>query len=72
MTPACFMCGSTASRAMKRCWISLVPSKMRLMRMSRRIRSTGQGLLAARAQRLGRLVTAAAADLDELVDDLPA
>src|ERR1051326_9009749 len=35
------MCGSTASRAMKRCWISLVPSKMRLMRMSRMMRSTG-------------------------------
>ena len=43
MSPATERCVSTASRAMNRCMISLVPSKMRLMRKSRIIRSTGIG-----------------------------
>src|SRR2546430_11175627 len=34
---------STASRAMNRCMISLEPSKMRLIRKSRMMRSTGTG-----------------------------
>jgi hypothetical protein len=36
-------CGSTASRAISKCMISVEPSKMRLMRMSRSICSTGTG-----------------------------
>ena len=43
MAPATFRCRSTASRAMNRCMISLEPSKMRLMRASRSIRSTPMG-----------------------------
>ena len=52
--------------------ISVEPSKMRLMRMSRSCCSTGDRPLAARLERLGGLVAAAAADLHQLVDDLPA
>ena len=45
---------------------------MRLMRMSRSACSTGTGFSPRALQRLGGLVAAAAADLDQLVDDLPA
>ena len=60
---------STASRAMNSRMISLDPSKIRLMRESRIVRSTGIGVLAARAQRLRRLVAAPAADLQRVVHD---
>ena len=52
--------------------ISVEPSKIRLMRMSRSICSAGTGFSPRRAQRLGGLVAAAAADLDHRVDGLPA
>src|SRR3989449_4713149 len=42
-SPATWRCRSTASRAMNRCMISLEPSKIRLMRKSRMMRSTGTG-----------------------------
>jgi len=38
--PATWRCLSTISRAMKRCMISLLPSKILLMRKSRSMRST--------------------------------
>ena len=43
MSPATCRCWSTASRAISRCMISVEPSKMRLMRMSRSICSAGTG-----------------------------
>ena len=70
MSPATSRCRSTASRAISRCMISVEPSKIRLMRMSRMHLLHRHGLLAARLQRLGRLVAASAADLHELVGDL--
>ncbi len=63
---------STASRAMNSRMISDEPSKIRLMRKSRIMRSTGTGLSPrARSQSRG-LVAAAAADLQRVVDDPPA
>src|SRR3954449_11881104 len=43
MSPATCRCWSTASRAISRCMISVEPSKMRLMRMSRSACSAGTG-----------------------------
>ncbi len=71
MSPATDRCASTASRAISRCMISVEPSKIRLIRRSRRICSTGDRALAAGGQRVGRLVAATAADLHQLVGDLP-
>ena len=56
---------------MKRRMISLEPSKIVLMRQSRRKRSTATGCLAARGQGLRGFVAAPAADLHGLIDDLP-
>ena len=72
MSPATARCASTASRAISRCMISVEPSKMRLMRMSRSICSAGTARLAARGERLGGLEAASAADLHQLVGDQPA
>ena len=69
--PAIFRCGSSISRAMNSRMISLEPSKMVLMRLSRRNRSTGTGRFAARLQRRGGFVAAPAADLHRVIDDLP-
>ena len=52
--------------------ISVEPSKIRLMRMSRSICSAGTGFSPRACERLRRLVAAAAADLDHRVDGLPA
>ena len=69
--PATLRWVSTASRAMNSRMISLEPSKIRLMRKSRIMRSTGIGLLAAAPQAVGRLVAAAALDLQRVVNDSP-
>ena len=70
--PATARCVSTASRAMNSRMISLEPSKIRLMRKSRIMRSTGIGASPrARSESRG-LVAAAAADLQRVVHDLPA
>ena len=42
-SPATFRCWSTASRAISRCMISVEPSKIRLIRMSRSACSAGTG-----------------------------
>ena len=71
MSPATARWVSTASRAISRCMISVDPSKIRLIRRSRRICSTGIAALAPRSQGVGRLVPAPAPDLDQLVGDPP-
>ena len=52
--------------------ISEDPSKIRLMRMSRSSLLGGHAALAARGEGRGGLITAAAADLHQLVRDLAA
>ena len=54
---------------MKRRMISDEPSKIRLMRKSRMIRSTGTGASPRARSESARLVAAAAADLQRVVDD---
>ena len=70
--PATARCVSSASRAMKSRMISEEPSKIRLMRASRSMRSTGIGASPRFLERVGRLVAAPAPDLERPVHDRPA
>ena len=56
---------------MKRCITSLEPSKMRLIRQSRKMRSTAIGVSPRARERGLGFVPSTAADLQRLVDDLP-
>ena len=71
IAPPTFKCGSSASRAMNRRMISLEPSKIMLIRQSRRKRSTGTPSSPRPRSDCGRFVTAAAADLHRFVGNFP-